>query len=50
MLSPTALRARRLIAPLRELYEQACTLEGNHAQDIAAIDAAFEPSANHLLA
>jgi pyruvate kinase len=49
MLSPTALRARRLIAPLQELYEQACELEISHAADIAAIDAAFDASARNLL-
>ncbi|MCB0120981.1 MAG: hypothetical protein KDE58_01995, partial [Caldilineaceae bacterium] len=49
MSSPAALRAQRLIVPLRELYDQACAVEGNHAADIAAIDSAFEASARNLL-
>ncbi len=49
MLSPTALRAQRLIAPLRELYEQASALEDAHAAEIAASDGTYNASARNLL-
>lgn len=49
MTTATQSQAQRIITPLRELYDQACTLEVEQSTQVAAIDPAFQNSARNLL-